>query len=66
MDVNNAVSLQIYDILGRRVETLIHNELLEPGQYKIAWNADQNASGIYFIRLQHGSKIKHQKITLLK
>jgi len=44
------VSIKIYDILGREVETLI-NEILNVGTYEINWNAENYSSGMYFIKL---------------
>jgi photosystem II stability/assembly factor-like uncharacterized protein len=44
------VNLVIYDILGRKVATLI-NENLKPGEYETEWNASNFASGVYFYKL---------------
>jgi lysophospholipase L1-like esterase len=44
------VSLKIFDILGREVATLIHDEL-SSGNYARQWNASNMTSGIYFYRL---------------
>ena len=50
---------------GRQVETLVNGSML-PGSYRIQWHADQFASGMYFAKLVYGTKIKTQKILLLK
>jgi flagellar hook assembly protein FlgD len=60
-----ATSLQIYDITGRLVETLM-DEKLEPGTHEIKWQAKNHASGIYFIRMVAGEFVKTQKMILLK
>jgi hypothetical protein len=44
------ISLSIYDITGRLVETLV-NENKEPGVYQVHWEGKDQASGIYFYRL---------------
>ncbi len=44
------VTLAIYDLLGRQVETLL-DERQGIGVHKIKWNADHFASGLYFARL---------------
>ncbi|MBT3497216.1 MAG: S8 family serine peptidase, partial [Candidatus Marinimicrobia bacterium] len=44
-------SLHIYDINGRMVETLIDG-IVESGIHEIQWNAGNQASGIYFVRLE--------------
>ena len=58
-------SLQIYDITGRLVETLM-DELLDAGEYEIMWNASTQPSGIYFVQLVSGSNIQTEKVILLK
>jgi len=45
-----SVTLNIYDLLGHIVITLI-NEKLQPGTYEIEWNASGYSSGIYFYEL---------------
>jgi len=59
------VSLQIFDITGRQVKTLI-NDHIRAGKHQVTWNADQISSGIYLVRLVTGEKIFNQKITYLK
>jgi hypothetical protein len=59
------VSLRIYDISGRLIESLI-DEALEPGLYTVQWDAGNFASGMYFVRMETGSFASHQKIVLLK
>ena len=61
------VDLSIYDLRGRLIEQLV-NEVqagsVEP--YQVVWNADMNASGVYFVRLAAGNTVKNQKIMLIK
>ena len=44
------VRLITYNALGQEVGSLV-NEVLQPGTYKVEWNGDNLASGIYFYRL---------------
>jgi hypothetical protein len=39
---------------------------LHPGYYKLQWNANQNASGVYFIQLTNGISFQIQKAVLIK
>ena len=64
--MEHATSLHIFDMNGRVVETLINNELLHPGYYKLQWNANQHASGVYFIQLTNGISSQIQKAVLIK
>lgn len=64
------VSLIIYNTLGRKVRTLIH-EAMNAGHYSVEWNArdevDQPvASGIYLYRLQVGDLQISRSMTLIK
>ena len=64
------VSLIIYDITGRVVQTLV-NEKMEPGNYEILWdgrNRQQQrvASGLYIYRIIAGKFVKSRKMILLK
>jgi len=59
------VKLIIYDILGREVETLIDKEL-EPGKYKVNFNAKDLPSGVYFYTLKTPEFTKTNKMLLIK
>jgi hypothetical protein len=59
------VRLSVYDMLGRRVRTLV-NELQNPGSYEINFNASELASGMYIYTLTAGSFSNSQKMLLLK
>jgi hypothetical protein len=59
------VTINIYDILGRRVETLIQGK--QPaGYHQIAWDATCQSSGLYFYRIQAGDYSETKKMALLK
>jgi hypothetical protein len=45
------VRLNVYDVLGREVETLLEGAR-NPGAYRIVWDAQNQSSGVYFCRLQ--------------
>lgn len=59
------VSLQVYDILGRRVAVLV-NEQLRPGHYNITFEANRFASGVYFVRMVSDGQVFTRKMTLIK
>ena len=62
---SGAVKLEVYDILGRSVETLIDRNLAA-GVHQVNWNAGQYGSGMYFVRLQANDEMQSQKLLLLK
>jgi hypothetical protein len=59
------VSLIIYDILGRRVKTLI-SEQQPAGRYEISFNASNLASGAYIYQLRAGRYVSTKKMILLR
>ena len=59
------VSLKIYDILGREVETLV-NELQEAGSYEVQFDARLLANGIYFYQLNAGDFSVVKKLVIVK
>ncbi len=65
----HAVSLKVFDILGREISVLL-NEEIPSGSYEIDFNADSGGttlpSGIYFAVLRAGSFIQTIKMTLVK
>ena len=59
------ISLQILDISGRAVETLL-NGIVPMGRQDIQWNPQNHASGIYFIHLSSQFNSQSKKIVYLK
>ena len=59
------VILKVYDMLGREVATLV-NEAKAPGNYKIVFNGNGLASGIYLYRIHSGNFTDSKKLILLK
>ncbi|MBK8946422.1 MAG: T9SS type A sorting domain-containing protein [Ignavibacteriae bacterium] len=59
------VVLIVYDILGRKIKTLI-DKIQSSGNYSIEWNASEYPSGVYFYKLQAGEFTETKKMILLK
>ncbi len=59
------VLLEIYDITGRKLETLL-SEYQEAGEHQIIWNAGDRPSGIYFYKLKAGEISKTDRCILIK
>jgi hypothetical protein len=60
-----SATITVYDITGRRLETLI-NTNLNPGNHSLDWNASNYPSGVYFIRMDSGEFTQKQKMVLVK
>lgn len=66
LPVNSRISLKVYDILGREVETLV-NEVKDAGYYSVNFNAAKLSSGVYFYRIETNNGFaKTMKLVLLK
>jgi flagellar hook assembly protein FlgD len=64
------VKLQIYDLLGRLVRTLVHAQQ-EAGSYAIPWDGlseDRSSvgSGVYFYRLETDKHVAVRKMLLIR
>lgn len=59
------VSLQIFDILGRLIQTEV-NEFQPAGNYRIDVNGRNLPSGIYYYTLKSGSFSSTKKMTVVK
>ncbi len=65
------VAIDIYNVRGQLVKSLIKNKLLISDHYTIRWNGDnelnqQVASGIYICRFEVGGKLHFQKMIHIK
>ena len=62
---NGHVTLSVYNVLGRRVATLI-DERLTTGAYKTNFDASPFPNGVYYYTLETGSFKSTKKMILLK
>jgi hypothetical protein len=65
LPVNSTVSLNIISTLGQNVATLV-NGVQPAGTYRVTYNAQGLASGVYFCRIQAGKFVAVKKILLVK
>lgn len=68
---NEKVRLEIYDMRGRLVNSLIDSEFINAGSYESTWNGKNNrgetvSSGIYLARITTGNYIQSIKLNLIK
>jgi hypothetical protein len=59
------VTIDIYDLLGRKLETLVKANQ-NAGSYSIIWDASERSSGIYFCRIKAGEILINRKMVLVK
>lgn len=66
------VRLEVYNMLGQVVKTLVDNQFQNAGRHTIQWDATNNSgqplsSGVYFYRVIAGGEFSdHKKMLLLK
>ncbi len=58
-------TLKIYDVLGKEVATLL-NEVKQPGEYALQFDASSISSGVYYYQLRAGSFVQTKKMILLR
>jgi hypothetical protein len=59
------VSLRVYDATGRQVKVL-YDDVVGAGRHRVAWEAANVPSGVYFVRMIAGSFSSVHKVLLLK
>ena len=62
---SRVVRLQVFDVLGREVRTLLH-ERKEPGVHTTAFDGSDLPSGVYFYRLEAGEYVATKRLVLVK
>ena len=62
---DSQVTLEVFDMLGRRVATLINSKMAS-GTHSVTFDASQLSSGVYITRLKAGQRVFVNKMTLMK
>jgi hypothetical protein len=71
LDKAGIVDLSIYNSLGQKLRTLVNKKYQLASEYSVVWNGQNEsgekiASGIYFYKLQVGSRLITKKMVLMK
>lgn len=69
LDKPSRVQMDIYNILGQKIKTLVNNRIFDEGYHSAKWNgmndkSEKVASGIYFLRFRAGNHSKTLKMIL--
>ena len=59
------VTVDVYNLLGIKVAVLVDKQL-PAGIHEIAWNATDQADGVYVWRIRQGSHVQTRTVLLLK
>jgi hypothetical protein len=65
LPTESPVTIDIYDILGRKVQTLLDVKE-QVGSHQVNWSAADMPSGAYFARLKAGEQSQTMKMILMK
>ena len=65
LPITSNVLLEVHDINGRLINELIKSNM-DAGYHSVIWNADNNASGVYFVKMVAGDFVNTQKLMLVK
>ncbi len=69
LDKPDSVSIEIFDLQGKRVKTIMSNKPHSNGEYTIEWNGTNDRggrveAGVYIFRFRAGSKV--QTVSMMK
>lgn len=62
---SQTVTMKVFDITGKEVAILV-NEVLQPGTYRITFDAVNFTSGVYFCQMKAGNFHDTKKLLLIK
>ncbi|MCA0444985.1 MAG: T9SS type A sorting domain-containing protein [Bacteroidetes bacterium] len=60
------ITLRVINLLGQEVSVLVRNEMFSAGWHQVTFSAASLPSGIYFYKLESGSKAIVNKMTVVK
>jgi hypothetical protein len=66
LPVASAVTLELYDIQGRRVETVVDHQPQAPGEHELRVDASHLVTGCYLYRLEAAGTTATRKVVVLR
>ncbi len=66
LPVYSEIRLEVFDLLGRRVTTLVDGELRQAGRHTVQFDARNLSSGVYFYKLSANSEVIVKKMNVIK
>ncbi|WP_421773442.1 BspA family leucine-rich repeat surface protein [Gracilimonas sp.] len=63
---SSEVRLEVFDMLGRKVATLVNGERQRAGWHQVNFDASRLASGMYLYRIVAGKYVQTKKMMLIK
>ncbi len=71
LPIATTVTVAVYDVLGKKLATLVDNQKFATGNHTIKWNGKDNtgnqmSSGVYFYKISSSQFTKTRKMVLMK
>ncbi|MCF7802958.1 MAG: endo-1,4-beta-xylanase [Candidatus Marinimicrobia bacterium] len=66
LSINEVVTMEVYDISGRKVETLLSGRHMSAGTHTVRFTGAELPGGMYLYKLQTPDNTEHKKMVLLK
>ncbi len=66
LDADASVTLDLYDVLGRRVAVLLDGQAQQAGTYAQTFDASRLASGVYVLRLRAGQQQQTRQVVVAR
>lgn len=65
LQAQEIIQVDVYDILGRHISNLTKEQAAQ-GVHQVQWTPEALPAGLYFVRLQTGSEILTQTVTIIQ
>ena len=62
---NEQLSINVFDMNGRLVQ-MLSDGVMDAGHHTITWNAENQTSGVYFVKFESENYTSTQKVVLIK
>jgi hypothetical protein len=60
------VTIEIFDLTGKKVDVLCQNDYFTAGAHNVRWNAKGYASGLYLLAIRSAGTHHYSKLTLIR
>lgn len=66
LPVGNAVTIEVFDAVGKRIAVIAANEMFAAGQHSVRFDADMLPNGMYTIRFASGATVAQRSVVIMR